>query len=149
MESAVELATSADPFELDDLLSVHRTLMDNSPTPELGGVVRQEQNWIGGSSVQPVRSATFVPPPHEYLDDLLADLLDYVNAATSTPPSSKPRSPAPQFETLHPFADGNGRTGRALIHVVLRRRAASPATFVPTDQPRAGHRRSRRLRQRS
>ena len=91
MESAVELATSADPFELDDLLSVHRTLMDNSPTPELGGVVRQEQNWIGGSSFNPC-SAAFVPPPHEYLPDLLADLLDYVNGDEHSP-SSKPPSP--------------------------------------------------------
>ena len=49
IESAVELATSADHFELDDLLSVHRSLMDNSPTPDHGGAVREEQNWIGGA----------------------------------------------------------------------------------------------------
>ena len=128
MESAVELATSADPFELDDLLSVHRTLMDNSPTPELGGVVRQEQNWIGGSSFNPC-SAAFVPPPHEYLPDLLADLLDYVNGDEHSPLVQAAIAHA-QFETLHPFADGNGRTGRALIHVVLRRRGLAP-TFVP------------------
>ena len=105
MESAVELATSADPFELDDLLSVHRTLMDNSPTPELGGVVREEQNWIGGSSFNP-RSAAFVPPPHEYLPDLLADLLDYVNGDEHSPLVQAAIAHA-QFETRHPFADGN------------------------------------------
>jgi Fic family protein len=128
MESAVGLATSADPFELDDLLSIHRTLMDNSPTPELGGVVREEQNWIGGSSFNPCRAA-FVPPPHEYLPDLLADLLDYVNGDDHSPLVQAAIAHA-QFETLHPFADGNGRTGRALIHVVLRRRGLAP-TFVP------------------
>jgi Fic family protein len=128
MESAVELATSADPFELDDLLSVHQTLMDNSPTPELGGVVREEQNWIGGSSFNPC-SAAFVPPPHEYLPDLLADLLDYVNGDEHSPLVQAAIAHA-QFETLHPFADGNGRTGRALIHVALRRRGLAP-TFVP------------------
>jgi Fic family protein len=128
MESAVELATSADPFDLDDLLSVHRTLMDNSPTPGLGGVVREEQNWIGGSSFNPC-SAAFVPPPHEYLDDLLADLLAYVNGDDHSPLVQAAIAHA-QFETLHPFADGNGRTGRALIHVVLRRRGLAPA-FVP------------------
>ena len=128
MESAVELATGADPFELDHLLSVHCTLMDNSPTPELGGVVRQEQNWIGGSSFNPC-SAAFVPPPHEYLPDLLADLLDYVNGDEHSPLVQAAIAHA-QFETLHPFADGNGRTGRALIHVVLRRRGLAP-TFVP------------------
>lgn len=128
MESAVELATSTDPFELDDLLSVHRTLMYNSPTPELGGVVREEQNWIGGSSFNPC-SAAFVPPPHEYLNDLLADLLDYVNGDEHSPLVQAAIAHA-QFETLHPFADGNGRIGRALIHVVLRRRDLAP-TFVP------------------
>ncbi len=128
MESAVQLATSAEPFELDDLLSIHRTLMDNSPTPELGGVVREEQNWIGGSSFNPC-SAAFVPPPPEHLPDQLADLLRYVNGDDHSPLVQAAIAHA-QFETLHPFADGNGRTGRALIHVVLRRRGLAP-TFVP------------------
>lgn len=128
MESAVELATSDARFELDDLLSVHRTLMDSSPTPELGGVLREEQNWIGGSSFNPC-SAAFVPPPPEFLGDLLADLLDYVNGDDHSPLVQAAIAHA-QFETLHPFADGNGRTGRALIHVVLRRRGLAP-TFVP------------------
>ena len=128
MESAVELAVSTERFELDDLLSVHRTLMDNSPAPELGGIVREEQNWIGGSSFNPC-SAAFIPPPHEYLPDLLADLLDYVNRDGHSPLVQAAIAHA-QFETLHPFADGNGRIGRALIHVVLRRRGLAP-TFVP------------------
>lgn len=128
MESAVRLATGADRFELDDLLSIHRTLMDSSPTPELGGVVREEQNWIGGSSFNPCNAA-FIPPPPEHLPDLLADLLDYVNGDEHSPLTQAAITHA-QFETLHPFADGNGRTGRALIHVVLRRRGLAPA-FVP------------------
>lgn len=128
MESAVELATGAPSFELDDLLTVHRTLMDNSPAPEYGGAVRTEQNWIGGSSFNPC-SAAFVPPPPEYLAELLVDLLDYVNGEDHSPLVQAAIAHA-QFETLHPFADGNGRTGRALIHVVLRRRGLAPA-FVP------------------
>lgn len=128
MESAVELASSADHFGLEDLLSVHQTLMDNSPTPELGGIVRDTQNWIGGSSFNPC-SAAFVPPPPESLPDLLADLIDYVNGDEHSPLTQAAIAHA-QFETLHPFADGNGRTGRALIHVVLRRRGLAP-TFVP------------------
>lgn len=128
MESAVALATGADRFELDDLLTVHRILMDNSPTPELGGIVRGEQNWIGGSSFNPC-SATFIPPPPEQIDGLLADLLDYVNGDSHSPLVQAAIAHA-QFETLHPFADGNGRTGRALIHVVLRRRGLAPS-FVP------------------
>ncbi len=128
MESAVELAASANPFGLDDLLSIHRVLMGNSSTPELGGVVREKQNWIGGSSYNPC-SAAFVPPPPEYLPDLLADLLEYVNGDHHSPLVQAAIAHA-QFETLHPFTDGNGRTGRALIHAVLRRRGLAP-TFVP------------------
>ena len=128
MESAVELATDASTLELDDLLSVHRTLMDNSPNPEIGGSVRTEQNWIGGSSFNPC-NADFVPPPPEYLPKLMNDLLDYVNGDEHSPLVQAAIAHA-QFETLHPFADGNGRTGRALIHVVLRRRGLAP-TFVP------------------
>lgn len=128
MESAIELASTVETFELDDLLSVHRTLMNNSPAPDLGGVVRTEQHWIGGSSFNPC-SAAFVPPPHEYLDDLLTDLLVYVNGDYHSPLVQAAIAHA-QFETLHPFADGNGRSGRALIHVVLRRRGLAPA-FVP------------------
>ena len=128
MESAVELATASERFSLDDLLSVHRTLMDTSATPDLGGVVRQDQNWIGGSSFNPC-SAAFVPPPPDHLAELLADLLDYVNGDEHSPLVQAAIAHA-QFETLHPFADGNGRTGRALIHVVLRRRGLAPK-FVP------------------
>lgn len=128
MESAVELALSSSRFELDELLRVHRTLMDSSPAPELGGVVREEQNWIGGSSYNPC-SAAFVPPPPEHVPELLADLVDYVNRDDHSPLTQAALAHA-QFETIHPFADGNGRTGRALIHVVLRRRGLTP-TFVP------------------
>lgn len=127
MQSAVELATKSDRFGLDDLLSIHRTLMKNS-APQLGGVVRSDQNWIGGSSYNPC-SAAFVPPPPEYLDDLLRDLMGYVNGDEHSPLVQAAIAHA-QFETIHPFADGNGRTGRALIHVVLRRRGLAPR-FVP------------------
>lgn len=127
MQSAVELATKSDQFGLDDLLSIHRTLMKTS-APQLGGVVRSDQNWIGGSSYNPCNAA-FVPPPPEYLDDLLRDLMGYVNGDEHSPLVQAAIAHA-QFETIHPFADGNGRTGRALIHVVLRRRGLAPR-FVP------------------
>lgn len=128
MESAIELASRSATFDRDDLLSIHQTLMERSPTPEFGGAVRTEQNWIGGSSYNPC-SAAFVPPPPEYVEGLLADLLDYVNGDDHSPLVQAALAHA-QFETIHPFADGNGRTGRALIHVVLRRRGLAPA-FVP------------------
>jgi hypothetical protein len=74
MESAVALAAGADPFGVDDLLAVHRTLMDRSPTPGLGGQVRTGQNWIGGRAHDPC-GAAFVPLPPELVPALLDDLL--------------------------------------------------------------------------
>lgn len=128
MESAVELAIGADPFGLEALLAIHRTLMERSPTPHVGGQVRADQNWIGGSSYNPCNAA-FVPPPPEHVGHLLDDLLTYVNSDDHSPLAQAALAHA-QFETIHPFADGNGRTGRALVHVVLRRRGVAPA-FVP------------------
>ena len=128
MEAAVELGSSTDTITLDDLLDIHRILMERSATPGIGGVVRTVQNWIGGSSYNPC-SAAFVPPPPETLDALLDDLLAYVNG-DNHPALVQAATAHAQFETIHPFADGNGRTGRALIHVILRRRGLAPR-FVP------------------
>ena len=128
MESAIELATRGQRISLTGLLEVHRVMMDRSPRPELGGVVREQQNWIGGSSYNPC-GAVFVPPLPEYVEGLLDDLVDYTNGDEHSPLVQAAIAHA-QFETIHPFADGNGRTGRALIHVILRRRGLSP-TFVP------------------
>lgn len=128
MEAAVELGSSATTISLDDLLGIHRILMERSATPAIGGVVRTVQNWIGGSSYHPC-AAAFVPPPPEALAELLEDLLDYVNG-DDHPALVQAAIAHAQFETIHPFADGNGRTGRALVHVVLRRRGLAPR-FVP------------------
>ena len=78
MESAVELAGEAREITLADLLGIHQILMERSPTPKLGGVIREEQNWIGGSSYNPC-SASFVPPPSEHVQRLLEDLTAYIN----------------------------------------------------------------------
>ncbi len=128
MESAIALADQEREITLSDLLEIHQILMERSPTPELGGVIREEQNWIGGSSYNPC-SATFVPPPAEFVRELLEDLTVYVNG-DDHPALMQAAIAHAQFETIHPFADGNGRTGRALIHIILRRRGVAPA-FVP------------------
>lgn len=128
MESAVHLATETESFGLEDLLTIHRTLMERSSTPQVGGEIRVQQNWIGGSSYNPCK-ASFVPPPPEQLESLLVDLLEYINGDMHSPLVQAAIAHA-QFETLHPFVDGNGRTGRALIQVVLRRRGIAPR-FVP------------------
>jgi len=128
MESAIELAVQTERFSLTDLLEIHRVLMERSARPELGGVIREGQNWIGGSSYNPCR-AVFVPPPPDHVDGLLRDLVEYMNGDEHSPLVQAAIAHA-QFETIHPFADGNGRTGRTLIYVILRRRGLSPR-FVP------------------
>jgi Fic family protein len=128
METAIAVGTAADEITRSDLLGIHRALMERSTMPEIAGVVRSTQNWIGGSSYNPC-SAVFVPPPPEDVDELLDDLIGYVNR-DDHPPLMQAALAHAQFETIHPFADGNGRTGRALIHVVLRRRGLAPQ-FVP------------------
>jgi len=128
MESAVALAGDASEITLADVLEIHRILMERSPRPALGGVVRTGQNWIGGSSYNPC-SASYVPPPADAVPELLADLTAYING-DDHPALVQAAIAHAQFETIHPFADGNGRTGRALIHVILRRRGLAP-TFVP------------------
>ncbi len=128
MEAAVGLGSSSEAITLDHLLDIHRTVIGSAGANDLAGVVRTTQNWIGGSSYNPC-AASFVPPPPERLDDLLNDLVDYVNS-DDHPVLVQAAIAHAQFETIHPFADGNGRAGRALIHVILRRRGLAPR-FVP------------------
>lgn len=116
-------------IELEDILAVHRVLMGHTSQSEFGGKVRQMQNWIGGNSYNPC-SADFVPPPPELVPDLLADLVAFINDDRHSPLIQAALVHA-QFETIHPFTDGNGRTGRALIHVVLRRRGLAPRCVPP------------------
>ncbi|MBD0021531.1 Fic family protein [Gordonia pseudamarae] len=91
--------------------------------------IRVVQNWIGGSNWNPLR-AEFVPPPPELVPALMADLVRYVNGASHGPLIQAGLVHA-QFETIHPFTDGNGRVGRALIHTVLARGGLSPDAVLP------------------
>lgn len=83
---------------------------------KLPGEIRTSQNWIGGSSPG---NAKFVPPHERYLLDLIADLDEFINDNNSLPNLIKIAIVHYQFETLHPFLDGNGRVGRLLITLYL------------------------------
>jgi Fic family protein len=87
------------------------------------------QNWIGGSDYNPC-SAAFVPPPPEHVGPLLEDLCAFCSA-DAMPAVAQAAIAHAQFETIHPFADGNGRTGRVLIHLVLRRRGLTTRVVPP------------------
>ncbi len=128
MRMAVDDVAAASIVTTDHILDMHRTLMDRSPNPEVGGIVRDRQNWVGGTDFNPC-AAEFVPPPPEFVEPLLDDLCAFINR-DDLPAVVQAGLVHAQFETIHPFADGNGRTGRALIHVVLRRRSAA-TQYVP------------------
>lgn len=128
MQLAIERAADLDAIRLTDVQAIHRVLMERSPHPGIAGRIRATQNWIGGNDYNPC-GAAFVPPPPEEVERLLEDLSEFIED-DSLPPLVQAAIAHAQFETIHPFADGNGRTGRALIQVVLRRRGVTPA-FVP------------------
>ena len=128
MEQAIRLADQKRNLRVSDLLSIHRTLIEATNEPRGAGEVREAQNWIGGNPFNP-HGADFVPPPPEELPVLLKDLCAFL-AREDLPPVVQAAIAHAQFETIHPFGDGNGRVGRALVHVVLRRRGLAP-NYVP------------------
>lgn len=127
MEAAIRLGAEDRAFRVSDVTDIHRTLLTGIDD-EIAGQVRTEQNWIGGRLNSPL-DADFVPPPPEEVPALLRDLAAFVNR-DDLPAVVQAAIAHAQFETIHPFVDGNGRVGRCLIHVVFRRRGLAPR-FVP------------------
>ncbi|MCC7002913.1 MAG: Fic family protein [Gemmatimonadaceae bacterium] len=128
MVLAVDEGAAASTFDIDQITAIHRRLMERATNAKIAGVIRTNQNWIGGNDYNPC-GADYVPPPPEEVEPLLQDLCADVNADLLSPLVQAAIVHA-QFETIHPFADGNGRTGRALVHVVLKRRGIAPY-YVP------------------
>jgi Fic family protein len=126
---SMEAAAGDDEISVAHLLEMHRRLLASTRLAPHGGQLRIQQNWIGGSSYNPC-SAAFVPPPPELVAPLLADLCAFCNDESLSPLVQAALAHA-QFETIHPFVDGNGRTGRALIHLLLRRRGLAPRVVPP------------------
>jgi Fic family protein len=127
----VEHIGFGDEITVDVLLEIHRRLLAGTRLEPHGGIFRQVQNWIGGSDYNPC-SADYVPPPPEAVPDLMDDLCGFCNA-DDLPAVAQAAIAHAQFETVHPFVDGNGRTGRAIIHLVLRRRGLALRVLPPVS----------------
>ncbi|MDE2697016.1 MAG: Fic family protein [Chloroflexota bacterium] len=127
MEWAAEEAVGAENITRVALQDIHRILLADE-VRQRPGEFRDEQNWIGGNDYNPC-GADFVPPPPEHVLTLVDDLCQFCNDEALSPLLQAAIAHA-QFETIHPFGDGNGRTGRALVQVLLRRRGLAPS-FVP------------------
>ena len=113
-----------------DILRAHSALLAADAVEGAhAGRFRTVQNWIGGSDETP-RDALYVPPAAAHVEPLMNDLVDFV-ARDDLPPVVQAAIAHAQFETIHPFTDGNGRIGRALVHAIMRRRKLTSRTIVP------------------
>lgn len=106
------------PLSLRLLREVHQKLMDGARSSHFAdpGEFRKTQNWIGGTKPD---SADFVPPPVEEMRRGLNDFERFLHQENDTLPLIHIALAHAQFETLHPFLDGNGRTGRLMITMLL------------------------------
>ena len=112
MEAALSLA---EDISSASIIAMHDALLSDS-APHLTGEYRREQVWIGGQLPQ---SADFVPPHQERVPAAMDDLIAFIHRV-DLPVLVQIAIAHAQFETIHPFPDGNGRTGRALAHAMLR-----------------------------
>jgi Fic family protein len=131
MEAAIRIGDEDRPLAVDDIVSVHRRLLQATEDDAIAGKIRVEQNWIGGRLNSPI-DAEFIPPPPDRVQPLLEDLVAFLNRE-DLPAVVQAAIAHAQFETIHPFADGNGRVGRCLIHVVLRRRGLAQHVVPPVS----------------
>lgn len=117
-------------ISMESLLTAHRALMVDDPAESAyAGRMRDMQNWIGGSDFSPI-DAVHVPPTPERLDTLMADLLHFANR-DDVPVITQAAIAHAQFESIHPFTDGNGRIGRALVGAIFRRRGLTTVATPP------------------
>lgn len=127
MRSAIDMA---DDLSVDTILAAHRTMLDGHAYAQ-PGQFRDGQVWIGGRAPSP-HTAFFVPPHRSWVPAAMDDLMAFCDR-TDMPVLPHAAIAHAQFETIHPFADGNGRTGRALVHAMLRRSGATRRITVPVS----------------
>ena len=135
----IEDTDRAGRLDADALLAAHRTLMSDDPAESrYAGRWRDVQNWIGGSDHSP-RDALYVPPPPDAVSMCVDDLITFANRDDESVLAQAAVAHA-QFESIHPFTDGNGRIGRVLINAILRRRRVTTRVVVPLASALVAHR---------
>lgn len=125
MEAAIALADQLDEQAIVDMQA---TLLGEEH-PAWVGRWRDQQVWIGGSRYGP-HGATFVPPHHDRVPEAMRDLVAFI-ARDDLPTLAHVALAHAQMETIHPFPDGNGRTGRSLVHAMLRAKGLARSVTVP------------------
>jgi Fic family protein len=133
---AMEAALAIPKITAQGTLEIHAALMGRA-APQLAGRWRDEPVWIGTSGWSPI-GAAFVPPKWERVPELMDDLSRFA-ARTDVPTLAQAAIAHAQFETIHPFADGNGRTGRVLIHTLFRRGGLAPRATIPVSAGLLAH----------
>lgn len=127
MIAALELAGN---ITAASVLAMHRALMLETDATNAGRW-RTEQVWIGGGNLGP-HLALFVPPHQDRVADAIADLVKFIER-DDLPVLAHAALAHAQFETIHPFTDGNGRTGRALVQAMLRHGQLTRNVTVPVS----------------
>ena len=115
---------------VESILEMHRTLINRAGNT-FGGEIRNEQVWVGGTPYSP-HGALYVPPSASRVRPLLDDLVSFA-VRDDIQPLAKATVVHAQFETIHPFIDGNGRTGRVLLHKMLRDDGVLRRTTLPVS----------------
>jgi Fic family protein len=127
MDRALEIGASGGALGVGEIEAIHREIAVVPPLDKIAGQLRDGPSWIGG--IDPT-AAEYVGPPAEEVRGLLEDLCRFIDRDDISPVAQAAIAHA-QFETIHPFGDGNGRVGRCLIQVIFRRRGLAPRYLPP------------------
>lgn len=128
MAAALEHAATDRPLAPASIIELHQVLLAEDRRG-ITGRLRTEPVWVDGATPS---DATYVPPPHEYVPALLDDLAAFA-ARSDLDVIAKAALAHAQFEAIHPFADGNGRVGRCVVHTLLRANGVTSRTTVPVS----------------
>ena len=127
MEAALALS---DDLDTSMVVDMQRVLLENSDADATGDF-RHEQVWIGGAGISP-HGADYIAPHSDRVPGLMDDVMRFARR-TDLPVLQQVAIAHAQFETVHPFADGNGRTGRALVQAMMRRHGLTRHVTVPVS----------------